>query len=288
MSQPPASHLPLIALLTDFGTADGYAGVMKGVVLGVAPAVRLVDLTHDIPPQDILTGAWVLHTAWRYFPEETIFLCVVDPGVGGARRPIAQHAGRRSFVGPDNGLFSYVLASGSAEQAVVLDRPEYQLPHPSATFHGRDIFAPSAAHLAAGVPLAALGTPVDVARLVTLLPPPPEWHDDRLAGHILHVDRFGNLITDFGDALADAILATPGVTLQAGDRAITDRAPTFAAGPAGAPFALRDSSGHVAIAVRNGSAAALLGISRGAEVTVRGLTRPDAPTPSTSTLLPST
>jgi S-adenosyl-L-methionine hydrolase (adenosine-forming) len=276
MPQPPtsASRPPLIALLTDFGTADGYAGVMKGVILGIAPAARLVDLTHDIPPQDILTGAWVLHTAWRYFPEKTIFLCVVDPGVGGARHPIALRAGRRCFVGPDNGLFSYVLASGSAEQAVVLDRPEFQLPHPSATFHGRDIFAPCAAHLAADVPLAALGTPVDLVRLVTLLPPPPEWRDDYLAGHVLHVDHFGNLITDFAGALADAILATPDVALQVGDRAVTERAPTFAAGPEAAPFALRASSGHVAIAVRNGSAAMLLGVSCGAEVTVRGVPRP--------------
>jgi S-adenosyl-L-methionine hydrolase (adenosine-forming) len=273
MSQLPASQPPLVALLTDFGTADGYAGVMKGVILGIAPTARLVDLTHDIPSQDILTGAWILHTAWRYFPEETIFLCVVDPGVGSARLPVALDAGGRYFVGPDNGLFSYVLATGSAERAVVLDRPAYQLPRPSATFHGRDIFAPCAAHLAAGVPLAALGTPMDPARLVTLLPPSPEWRADLLAGHVLHVDGFGNLITDFAGALADAIISTPGVALQVGGSTITDRAPTFAAGPGETPFALRDSSGHVAIAVRNRSAAALLGVSRGAVVTVRGLTR---------------
>jgi S-adenosyl-L-methionine hydrolase (adenosine-forming) len=283
MSQLPTAQPPLVALLTDFGSADGYAGVMKGVILGIAPAARLVDLTHDIPPQDILTGAWILNTAWRYFPEETIFLCVVDPGVGGTRYPIGLRAGRRCFVGPDNGLFSYVLAGGPAERVVVLDRPAYQLPHPSATFHGRDIFAPCAAHLAAGVPLATLGTPIDPTRLVTLLPPPPEWHDDLLAGHVLHVDRFGNLITDFAGALADAILSTAAIALQVGSSTITDRAPTFAAGPDETPFALRDSSGHVAIAVRNRSAAALLGVSRGAVVTVRGLTRFVVPDPTATT-----
>jgi S-adenosylmethionine hydrolase len=279
MPQPP-----IVALLTDFGTSDGYAGVMKGVILGIAPVVRLVDLTHDIPPQDILTGAWVLHTAWRYFPEETIFVCVVDPGVGGTRLPIALRAGGRCFVGPDNGLFSYVLASGAAEHAIALDRSEYHLMHPSATFHGRDIFAPCAAHLAAGASLTALGSALDPTALVTLLPPPPEWHGGVLAGHILHVDRFGNLITDFAAALADAILASPGVVLQVGSHAVTARAPTFAAGPEAAPFALRDSSGHVAIAVRNGSAADLLGVTRGAEVTVRGLPVTPAPggTPGTA------
>src|SRR5262249_38210989 len=154
-SPPPA---PVVALLTDFGTADGYVGVMKGVLLGIAPRAQVVDLSHDVPPQQIATGAWILHTAWRYFPPDSIFVCVVDPGVGGARRPVALRAGDRLFVGPDNGLFSYILASEPPESAVILDNPRFHLTAPSATFHGRDIFAPAAGHLAAGVPLASLGT----------------------------------------------------------------------------------------------------------------------------------
>src|SRR5690349_16009936 len=151
---PDALATPAVVLLTDFGLADGYVGIMKGVLLGIAPRAPLVDLSHDVPPQDIATGAWILHTAWRYFPPGSIFLCVVDPGVGSARRPVALRANARLFVGPDNGLFTYVLASEPPDASVILDNPRYRLPAPSATFHGRDIFAPAAGHLAAGMPLA--------------------------------------------------------------------------------------------------------------------------------------
>ncbi len=268
-AQPGA---PVIALLTDFGTADGYVGVMKGVISGIALAARLVDLTHDVPPQDVAGGAWILHTAWRYFPERTIFLCVVDPGVGGTRRPIALRAGGCLFVGPDNGLFSYVVETAPPDRAVVLDNPRFHLPLVSATFHGRDIFAPCAAHLALGVALDTLGTSVAPASLTTLRRPRPEWRADLLVGHVLHVDRFGNLITDLGPEHVAAVLAQPGADLEIGGRPITARARTFAEGPAtGEPFFLRDSSGHLAVAVREGSAAAVLGAARGAEVIVRGL-----------------
>lgn len=265
---------PLLALLTDFGLADGYAGVMKGVALGIAPDVRLVDLTHDVPPQDVRAGAWVLATSWRYFPAGTIFLAVVDPGVGTSRRPVALEAGGRFFVGPDNGLFGYVLAEAPAARAVALDNPAYHRPDPagpSATFHGRDIFAPCAAHLAAGVPLEALGTPLDPATLAALPLPRPTWEGDMLRAHVLHVDRFGNLITDVGPALADRVLAAPETAARIVGRAIAARARTFGEGPVREPFLLRDSSGHLAIAVRNGSAAALLGAGRDDDLLITGL-----------------
>jgi S-adenosylmethionine hydrolase len=274
MSTPPApshSTAPVIALLTDFGQRDGYVGVMKGVILGIAPGAPLVDLTHDVGPQDIAGGAWVLHTAWRSFPERTIFLCVVDPGVGSARCPIALRAADRYFVGPDNGLFSYVLAEATVEQAMVLDNPHFHLPLPSATFHGRDIFAPCSAHLARGVALEALGTAVAPTSLATLPLSHPEWRGDELAAHILHVDHFGNLITDLGPDFADAVLHDPGVTLYLSGHTITARAHTFAEGPIGQPFALRDSTGHVALAVRDGSAGTYFGTGAGDEVVVRGL-----------------
>src|SRR5579871_1946739 len=144
----------IVALLTDFGLADGYVGVMKGVILGIAPGAQVVDLSHDVPPQDIASGAWLLSTAWRSFPAKTVFVAVVDPGVGTERRPVALIAGERYFVGPDNGLFSDVLDASPAERAVILDDAAYfATPHPSATFHGRDIFAPCGAHLVAGVAL---------------------------------------------------------------------------------------------------------------------------------------
>jgi len=262
---------PPIALLTDFGSRDGYPGVMKGVILGIAPGAALVDLTHEIAPQDVAGAAWVLHTAWRYFPLGTIFLCVVDPGVGSTRRPIALAASGRLFVGPDNGLFSYVLAAAPPDEAVALDDPRFHLPHPSATFHGRDIFGPCAAHLARGIPLGKLGSAIAMTSLVTFVLPRPVWQGDMLHGQVLHVDRFGNLITDVAGALAAALLATPSARLAVAGRDISARAHTFAEGPEGEPFLLADSSGHLAIAVRNGSAAALLDAGRGDEVVASGV-----------------
>lgn len=262
---------PLIALLTDFGMADGYVGVMKAVILGIAPRMPLVDLSHEVPPQDIRTGAWLLYTSWRYLPPGSVCLAVVDPGVGTARRPVAFMTDDRLFVGPDNGLFGYVLAACSASHATLLDDPRYQSPSPAATFHGRDIFAPAAAHLAAGISLEALGTPLDPQALLTLALPTPERHAAGTLGHVLHVDRFGNLITDFGPTLAATILDDPQMRLRVGVAEITARATTFAAGPAEAPFALIDSSGHLAIAVRDGSAAERLGVSRGAAVLALGI-----------------
>src|SRR5690349_241419 len=272
---------PAITLLTDFGTSDGYVGVMKGVMLGIAPGVTLIDLTHVIPPQDIREAAWVLHTSWPYFPAGTIFVCVVDPGVGTGRRPVALRAGDRLFVGPDNGLFSYVLAAMEPEAAVTLDDPRHHLPSASATFHGRDIFSPCAAHLAAGVPLAALGSPLEPAGLIRFAPPRPTWDGETLRGRVLHVDRFGNLITSVSGDLATAALAAPDVTLRLGTYLITDRARTFAGGPEQRLFVLLDSSGHLAIALRNGSAAAYMGAGRDDEITITGLrVERDAESPS--------
>jgi S-adenosylmethionine hydrolase len=262
---------PLIALLTDFGTPDGYVGVMKGVILGIAPHVRLVDLTHDIAPQDVREAAWVLHTAWRYFPDGAIFLCVIDPGVGSARAAMALSAGGRYFVGPDNGLFTYIYQAEPGAHAVALDRPEYHLPHPSATFHGRDIFAPGAAHLARGVPLEELGSPLSTERLMRFAIPEPERHAAGITAHIVHVDHFGNLITDLDADLTASILASPRSALHVAGTIISARASTFAAGPDHRPFMLRDSSGHLAIAVRNGSAVSTLGVSVSDSIEVSGL-----------------
>ncbi|HEX5414625.1 MAG TPA: SAM-dependent chlorinase/fluorinase, partial [Chloroflexota bacterium] len=167
----PVGVVPVV-LLTDFGLTDPYVGVMKGVILGINPAARLVDLTHAVPPQDLAVGARLLAESYRYFPPEAIFVAVVDPGVGSARRGIALRTPHGRFVGPDNGLFGDVLADqgetlppeggrvslrGGAVQAVVLENSAYFLPRVSATFHGRDVFAPVAAHLSLGVPLGALG-----------------------------------------------------------------------------------------------------------------------------------
>jgi S-adenosylmethionine hydrolase len=258
------STTPPIAILTDFGAADGYTGVMKGVILGIAPGTALVDLTHEIPPQDVRAAAWVLHTAWQYFPRGSVFLCVVDPGVGSERHPIALQAGGRIFVGPDNGLFSYVLAAHTATpdaRAILLENPRYFPAERSATFHGRDLFAPAAAWLAAGVALDDLGPTRPVESLVRIELPQPTWRGDTLVAHRVHTDRFGNILTDITGDLAQAVFAAPAVTLTVGGHTISARARTFAEGPPDALFLFRDSSGNVAIARRNGSALAALALS---------------------------
>jgi hypothetical protein len=265
---------PIIALLTDFGQRENSVGVMRGVILGIAPDARLVDITHDVPPQDIVTGAWALATAWRYFPAGTIFLCVVDPGVGSARLPIALRAGDRSFVGPDNGLCTPMLESGEPVMAVALTEPRWQRPNPAPTFHGRDIFAPAAAHLAAGVPLETLGAPLAPDRLITLAFPQPAWQGDVLHGEVVHVDQYGNLITNIAGDLAAAVLATPASVLRLGAHTITARGRAFADGEPGQPMLFLDSSGFLAIAVRDASAADALAAGRGDVVRVENLTEP--------------
>ena len=265
------AHAAPIVLLTDFGTTDGYPGVMKGVMLGIAPDAAIVDLSHDVPAHDVFGAAWLLETAWRYFPAASIFVCVVDPGVGTARRGVGMAASGRYFIGPDNGLFSYLLAADVVTSAVSLDRSAYHLPAASNTFHGRDVFAPVAAHLAAGIPLVDLGMPVAVGSLVRLPLSQPEWQADVLVGHVRHVDRFGNVITDIGGELATAALTSPDAFCQVGRQHITQRVRAFGEADASVPAMLRDSSGQLAICIREGSAARVLGLERGDTITIHGI-----------------
>jgi S-adenosylmethionine hydrolase len=260
----------LVALLTDFGLADAYVGVMKALIADRAPGVALVDLTHTVPPQDVAAGAWHLAVAAPYLPAGSVVLAVVDPSVGTARRPIAAQIGPRLFVAPDNGLLTRVLALAPAHAAVVLDNPTWWLrgPATSATFHGRDIFAPVAGRLARGDPLAEAGSALDPTDLVRLSLPEPGWEGDTLHAHVIHIDHFGNLITDIGPDLAPRLFAAPAVTARIGRRVVHERAATFGAGPPAAPFWYHDSSGHAAIAWRNGSAARHLGAAVGASVRV--------------------
>ena len=245
---------PTIALLTDFGLQDTYVGVMKGAIASIAPRANIIDLTHDIPPQDLVAASFCLQNAYPFLPLQTIFVAVVDPGVGSARRAIALTLAKnlkgRFLVGPDNGLFSGLLQRHPPHAAVVLDNPIYWLtPNPSHTFHGRDIFAPVGAHLARGVPLKKLGSSIDPASLQTLAPPPCIAHENRIAGCIQYCDRFGNLVTNI-----------PG-SYVAGKRwsAVAAQTPipackTYSDAPLGEPLALVGSHGYIEIAVRGGSA----------------------------------
>ncbi|HWQ08290.1 MAG TPA: SAM-dependent chlorinase/fluorinase, partial [Holophaga sp.] len=187
---------PIITLLTDFGRIDPYAGILHGVIACIAPEARIIDLSHDIPPQDVAAASFCLACAVPCFPDGTIHVAVVDPGVGTARRAVALAVEGGFLVGPDNGLFTGVLARTRILAGVALDDPaRWRTPQPSPVFHGRDIFAPAAAHLAHGIPLDGLGTPLDPAGLVRLDLPRCVRQGDRIQGCVQHVDQFGNLVT---------------------------------------------------------------------------------------------
>jgi len=261
--------VPLITLTTDFGLQDSFVGTMKGVILGIAPAARLVDLTHDVPPQDVRAGAYALYAAYRYFPAHTVHLAVVDPGVGSARRAVAVRASWGTFVAPDNGLLSLVLSRETVDEAVALENPAYRLSQVSHTFHGRDVFAPAAAHIARGVSLSELGPAV--TDLVTFPVSRPARRGSTLTGYVIYVDRFGNLVTD----VTEADLTGPVATVEAGTARIAGLSDAYAAAVPGQPLALIGSAGHLEVAVREGHAGRVLGLGVGDPVTVTLCTTAD-------------
>ena len=272
----PRGPSGIITLLTDFGLDDAYVGTVKGVLLAINPRVRLVDLTHAVPPQDIRRGSLLLEAAWRFFPRGTVHLAVVDPGVGSARRPIAIKAGGHYFVGPDNGLLGFCFDVAAA-RGVVLSRAAYHRRPVSRTFHGRDVFAPVAAHCSRGVPLARFGPPLrDPVRLPGS---GPQRRGDRVEGKVLLADRFGNLLTN----LREQDLPGPsdrGV-LAIGPARIRGLVGTYADRPPRALGAVIDSSGRVEVFVREGSAGQRLGLGPGAPVSwqaSRSTSPPSRPT----------
>ena len=267
----------LITLLTDFGHADAYVGVMKGVILGIDPLATVVDLTHDVPPQDILEGAFILGTAWQAFPSGTIHVAVVDPGVGTVRKAVLVQGGGHAFLAPDNGLLSFVLPADERQTnpvqpyagpvpegytAHALTNPRYWRHPVSRTFHGRDIFAPVAAHLSAGVPADELGE--GVAVLTRLPAAEPRWDGNDLIGRVVHIDRFGNVVTSIPEALTNEGRT---LTIELGGQRVQGLAATYGAGVG--LVALIGSNGYLEIAVRNGMAAQLLGVKVGDEVRLR-------------------
>jgi len=254
----------LITLLTDFGYRDAYVGVMKGVILGRNPWVQLVDLSHEVPPQDIVFGALVLQSAWRYFPPGTIHLAVVDPGVGSRRRLLAAAVGEHFLVGPDNGLFSLIFAEEPPQTLVSLENPRFFLPQVSATFHGRDILAPAAAHLSLGVPLPEFGP--ELSEPVRLDLPAPQFTESAVTGQVIATDHFGNLITNISFGQLQAWRQGRATCLRVGDRPIPHWAATYSDVPPGALLALAGSHGYLEIACREGNAALVLGAGKGTPV----------------------
>lgn len=256
----------IITLLTDFGTRDAFVGIMKGVILGIAPEARLVDLSHDIPPQDILTGALQLRSAAPFFPHGTIHVAVVDPGVGSQRRAVVVQTHDAFFVGPDNGLLSLAAPPESIVHTVHLTQAQYFLPRQSNTFHGRDVFAPVAAHLAQGVPLEAFGPQAPTLEQLTL--PVVDCSDDQLTGRVIAIDHFGNVTTNITEADLHPF-SRETLCVSISQIQICGIVPTYAAVPAGSFAALLNSWGMLEIAVRNGSAAQQLHTSLGTTVRVR-------------------
>ena len=257
---------PIIAMLTDFGTRDHYAGSLKGVVLSLCPDVTLVDISHDIPPHDILTGALELASCYRYFPAGTIFLAVVDPGVGSARLGIAAEAGDYRFVAPDNGVLTAVFADTAPKRVVSITERRYARPTISKTFEGRDRFAPAAAWLARGAEVKALGSAVrDFVRLEI---PQPQMEADRILGAVLRVDRFGNLVTNIPRAMVDRLASRGPIRITAGGASVESLVETYAGVPSGGICALFGSSDHLEIAENGGHAARRLGLAAGAAVEV--------------------
>ena len=251
--------MPLITLTTDFGLSDHYVGVIKGVILGLAPEARLVDLCHQVEPYDVLGAALTLAASYSWFPPQTVHLVVVDPGVGSARRPLLAQAGSWWFVAPDNGALELVYRR-HPHRVWALRSEEFALQPISNTFHGRDVFAPAAALLARGAPPEQLGDPIaDYARLP--IPQPRESAPGRCQGAVLKVDHFGNLITNF--QAADLPTA---FRITVGDARIHMLRPSYAAAAPGEIFAIAGSSGFLEISLNQDSAARVLGVTAGAPV----------------------
>lgn len=252
---------PIITLLTDFGSGDTYAAQMKGVIAGIVPEATVIDLTHQVPPHDILTGGLMLDGAVDAVPDGAIHIAVVDPGVGSDRAAIAVQTRRFSLVGPDNGLFTAVLEREPQYAAVQLTNRRYHRQTTSATFHGRDIFAAAAAHLATGLPMAELGPPAE--RLVRLELPKVRVSPGQIDATVLLTDRFGNLITNLTINLFEAWRAEGGgaTRIEVGGHTIHRVSRTYADGAPGELVAYFGSSGRLEIAVRNGSAKARIGDS---------------------------
>jgi S-adenosyl-L-methionine hydrolase (adenosine-forming) len=263
----------VITFLTDFGLEDDFVGTCHGVIARIAPDVRVLDITHGIKPGRILQGALMLANTLAYMPVG-VHLAVVDPGVGGVRRPLALRDGEgRLYVGPDNGLLIPAAERfGGVAEAHELANPAYALEHVSRTFHGRDLFSPAAAHLALGVPLGDLGPPIDRGELIRLDVPKPERLAGGLRATVLAVDRFGNAALNLTRDDLETASIVPGTTVELearGSRYFAVAARTFADAREGDLLLYEDSYRNVAVAVSRGSAATLLGLDEGGELVVR-------------------
>lgn len=280
---------PVIAFITDFGLSDGYVASMKGVLLSICPEAKIIDITHDISPQNIYQAAFVLLSTLRYLPKQTIVVAVVDPGVGSSRKPIAIQTTDYTLVGPDNGIFSFVLKQLAVEQMVILDNTKYHLTSISSTFHGRDIFSPVAAYIGVGTAIEKIGT--QLYRVETLIDPQLHIDASAISGEVIYIDHFGNLVTSIGHLGWDAddmlqfrpvflptygegidkppIFGVEACSIEIKEHVIESLSLTYSAATRGRPTAIINSAGHLEIAVNHGNAAQQLGIEVGEPVILR-------------------
>ncbi len=250
----------VITLMTDFGTNDHFVGVMKGVILNINPKVRIVDITHAVPPQDVHGAAFLINSTYRYFPDGTIHVVVVDPGVGSRRRAIVCQTDTAYFVCPDNGVLSYILSGNTTHRVVALDNTSYRLSEVSNTFHGRDIFAPASAHLSRGISLSQFGDAVNnVVRLPIQI---PQMAKTAIVGSVIWIDHFGNLITNLTSDMLESFGMSNGFVIRAGKAEICRLNCSYAESKKGECLAIIGSSGYLEISINQGSAARILGLKR--------------------------
>lgn len=246
----------IIALLTDFGESDGYVAAMKGVIKSISRQTEIIDIAHDVEPQKVERAAILLADVFEYFPDGTIFCAVVDPGVGTDRKAIALESRGKFFVGPDNGIFTYCI-DPDRSSAYELTNPEYRLENPSSTFHGRDVFAPAAAHISRGISFDKFSPKLEIKTLVELPPIESKIEADKIIGRVLYSDRFGNLVTSIK---SDHLRGKGVEKIEIGDFSIQGIVRTFGEVEIGEILAYFGSSGRLEIAVRNGSALEKIGV----------------------------
>lgn len=257
----------IITLMTDFGTSDHYVGVMKGVILNINPEVQIVDITHAIPPQDIHGAAFLIDSTYRYFPTGTIHVAVVDPGVGSERRAVVCQTETAYFVCPDNGILTHILDNEKHVHAVAVENSAYFLPQVSNTFHGRDIFAPIAAHLSHGVSISKLGSPI--AQPIQLPIPKPQVTDKAIIGQVIWIDCFGNLVTDISQEILESLEEQNSIVICGGSARIDHLNCSYAESAVGEALAIVGSFNRLEISINQGNAAQVLGLKRGDRITIR-------------------
>jgi S-adenosylmethionine hydrolase len=258
---------PIITLLTDFGLRDPYVASMKGVILSINPQCTLVDITHQVSPHDIKEGAFTLAQTYSTFPKGTIHLAVIDPGVGSARKPVLFVTKKYFFVGPDNGLFTIALKAETVKQAILLTNQRFFLSEVSSTFHGRDMFAPVAAYLSLGVKAESFGPSIKSWHEISF--PDPVMKQGKLIGEIVHVDAFGNLVSNIARKNLLQFSKDDSFAVRVGRKTIQGLAKGYWEGIKSEPIALIGSGGFLEISVREGNAQKLLNIKKGDRVMVR-------------------